>query len=155
MSYEGSLEFYRKVQMAFGVGRIYEAIETDAGRGLFVAKDAAAIVIMRKMMSDEGLHIQKSMTRIVEWWDAGKPQGAPLEVLMKKVNDPSAPAVSESRLKKEESCACCKAKNGGGKTLQFCAGCRILMYCSKECQKSDWSSHKGLCKAAQELAKST
>ena len=157
LSYEESLDFYKKVQMAFGGGRIYKDIETVAGRGLFVAKDAAAIVIMRKVTSDDGsaMDMDMRMKRILEWWDAGKPQGAPLKALMKEVNDPSAPAVSQSRLKKEESCACCKAKNGGGKTLQVCAGCKIPMYCSKECQKSDWISHKPLCKAAQKLAKST
>ncbi|KAJ7613144.1 hypothetical protein FB45DRAFT_273158 [Roridomyces roridus] len=27
-----------------------------------------------------------------------------------------------------------------------CAGCGVVNYCSRECQKSDWKEHKGLCK---------
>ncbi|KIM35241.1 hypothetical protein M413DRAFT_431291 [Hebeloma cylindrosporum] len=29
---------------------------------------------------------------------------------------------------------------------QACSGCRIVSYCSKECQKAHWKSHKGDCK---------
>ena len=30
-----------------------------------------------------------------------------------------------------------------------CAGCRSALYCSKECQASDWKRHKKACKATQ------
>jgi hypothetical protein len=29
--------------------------------------------------------------------------------------------------------------------LKYCQGCRVVMYCSRECQRSEWSFHKGLC----------
>ncbi|KAI1651927.1 uncharacterized protein F4817DRAFT_85270 [Daldinia loculata] len=38
-------------------------------------------------------------------------------------------------------CAVCW-KEGG----QLCASCKSCHYCSKECQKADWKSHKLLCK---------
>ncbi|KAG0718447.1 SET domain-containing protein SmydA-8, isoform A [Chionoecetes opilio] len=29
---------------------------------------------------------------------------------------------------------------------QFCSSCRSVFYCSRECQKQDWKTHKGKCK---------
>jgi len=30
--------------------------------------------------------------------------------------------------------------------LKFCSSCRVVKYCSKECQKADWKKHKLQCK---------
>ena len=30
---------------------------------------------------------------------------------------------------------------------QSCGGCQLVSYCSRDCQKSDWSTHKPVCKA--------
>ena len=35
--------------------------------------------------------------------------------------------------------------------LRHCAGCKSFSYCSKDCQRSDWPSHKQLCKSIQSL----
>ena len=35
--------------------------------------------------------------------------------------------------------------------LQCCAACRVVNYCSKECQKTDWKRHKAECKPRTEL----
>ncbi|KAI2462729.1 hypothetical protein F4781DRAFT_419156 [Annulohypoxylon bovei var. microspora] len=43
-----------------------------------------------------------------------------------------------------ELCAVC-CKDGG----KLCAVCKSCCYCSKECQRMDWSSHKKLCKIAE------
>lgn len=32
------------------------------------------------------------------------------------------------------------------RTTQTCAGCKSIHYCSQQCQKKDWSSHKKTCK---------
>ncbi|CAL4161971.1 unnamed protein product, partial [Meganyctiphanes norvegica] len=37
----------------------------------------------------------------------------------------------------------------GEERLKICAGCRLVSYCSKNCQKRDWSAHKGFCKVAK------
>jgi len=33
----------------------------------------------------------------------------------------------------------------GGLELRTCAGCKAIRYCSAECQKEDWASHKTHC----------
>ena len=43
---------------------------------------------------------------------------------------------------------CCSKK----KPLKQCGGCKSVFYCSKECQKEDWSkAHKALCKQYKAL----
>lgn len=32
--------------------------------------------------------------------------------------------------------------------LEICTGCRMVQYCSRECQVADWSRHKGACKGS-------
>ena len=34
-------------------------------------------------------------------------------------------------------------------SLHRCTGCKSSIYCSKDCQRSDWPSHKQLCKSIQ------
>ncbi|GAB4820523.1 hypothetical protein N2152v2_007569 [Parachlorella kessleri] len=37
--------------------------------------------------------------------------------------------------------------------LQLCGGCKQVQYCSRSCQKADWSRHKAECKANQQPTK--
>ena len=41
----------------------------------------------------------------------------------------------------------------GEDAKSLCSGCRIVCFCSKECQVSAWPSHKAKCKAAKNEAK--
>merc|ERR1711964_404288 len=43
------------------------------------------------------------------------------------------------------TCAGCNKSNG----VWFCKGCNAVMYCSRECQKSHWKTHKPHCKKVQ------
>ena len=45
-------------------------------------------------------------------------------------------------------CTCC-LKKGSLAALRHCTGCKCSSYCSKYCQRSDWPSHKQLCKSIQ------
>ena len=47
-------------------------------------------------------------------------------------------------------CVSC-LKRGSQTELRRCAGCKSFSYCSKDCQRSDWPSHKRLCKSIQSL----
>ena len=41
----------------------------------------------------------------------------------------------------------CKKCGGLGKPeLLACGGCKVVRYCSAECQKADWKTHKGTCR---------
>ncbi len=166
ISYKETIELFERLQLSFirrtRIGKVYKDIETVAGKGLFVAQNDDAILIMRHVhgfftsVTDhplDGVPNLGSMKPIIDWWDAGKPIGAPLKALMNEVNDPLKPAVLQSKLDGNELCGWCGAKNGKRKTLKQCAGCKIPVYCCKECQERDWSSHKQLCKATRELAK--
>ncbi|KAE9378880.1 hypothetical protein N431DRAFT_525741 [Stipitochalara longipes BDJ] len=43
--------------------------------------------------------------------------------------------------------ACQKCKNTSN--IQLCGGCKLVGYCSKECQTQSWASHKEICKLAK------
>lgn len=36
--------------------------------------------------------------------------------------------------------------------FQVCGGCRLVKYCSRNCQKSDWKNHRSDCKDVEKLA---
>lgn len=43
------------------------------------------------------------------------------------------------------ACNTCGVLETHGLKLKACAGCASSMYCSRECQKLDWKSHKSMC----------
>jgi hypothetical protein len=45
---------------------------------------------------------------------------------------------------KDSRCHVCRGK--GKPKMQTCSGCQKTRYCSRECQKKDWASHKKRCK---------
>jgi hypothetical protein len=44
------------------------------------------------------------------------------------------------------SCQVCEKGMAEGLKLSFCSACRSVSYCSRECQKADWKTHKVICK---------
>ncbi|CAL1708654.1 unnamed protein product [Somion occarium] len=46
-------------------------------------------------------------------------------------------------------CQFCFKVGGRGVTLFRCKGCDVTLYCSKDCQKQDWPSHKEKCRFNQ------
>ncbi|KAJ7121407.1 hypothetical protein C8R44DRAFT_786237 [Mycena epipterygia] len=42
-------------------------------------------------------------------------------------------------------CTVCKKKAGSGTEIRKCSRCLISRYCSRECQVSDWRTHKEIC----------
>ena len=73
---------------------------------------------------------------------------------LNKLSAEAAVVYSSSLLKDCEDldieCAPC-LKRGSQTELRRCAGCKSFSYCSKDCQRSDWPSHKRLCKSIKSL----
>ncbi|RMZ67763.1 MYND finger [Pyrenophora seminiperda CCB06] len=60
----------------------------------------------------------------------------------------SEPLFDFGQLRKSHGCqACGKEKTNGGGALLSCAKCHTAKYCSADCQRADWKSHKRNCRA--------
>lgn len=66
---------------------------------------------------------------------------ASLQVQHKNFSPTSRCAGETSGCPLAETCAGCFK---GGKVMK-CGKCKMIRYCSKECQKADYSRHKGIC----------
>jgi MYND finger len=61
--------------------------------------------------------------------------------------DDMVPDMRKERIAMAE-CFCCHKKGNVTKILQ-CKNCKVVQYCSRECQVKDWPIHKALCKLHQ------
>ncbi|KAJ7184545.1 hypothetical protein C8R46DRAFT_1064376 [Mycena filopes] len=74
------------------------------------------------------------------------PKSVRYEVLGSKVSRPDLSA-KEAKNPDARQCARCD-KTGTTKDLLLCSRCRLIHYCSRECQKQAWPTHKIVCKKA-------
>ncbi|KAF7346765.1 hypothetical protein MSAN_01815000 [Mycena sanguinolenta] len=51
----------------------------------------------------------------------------------------------ETQRKELTQCQYCFKSRGPGVTLQRCGACEVDLYCSKECQRAAWKTHKRKC----------
>ncbi|KAE9409005.1 hypothetical protein BT96DRAFT_629563 [Gymnopus androsaceus JB14] len=58
-------------------------------------------------------------------------------------------ASSQRYCKKAAFCATCNKLDYAAGNLQQCSACKQVWYCSKECQKKDWGTHKSACATRQ------
>ncbi|KAF8972566.1 hypothetical protein BDZ97DRAFT_1781661 [Flammula alnicola] len=49
------------------------------------------------------------------------------------------------------SCCNCKKDITAKSNLSRCGGCKLVRYCSTECQTSDWTRHKKICKTVKSV----
>ncbi len=49
----------------------------------------------------------------------------------------------------------CKACEKTAEEMKKCSNCQIAIYCGKDCQKKDWSTHKVVCKTPEQRAEKT
>ena len=54
-----------------------------------------------------------------------------------------------------EDCAHCGCPESAIHPLRYCDGCRQVKYCSQECQKKNWKSHKTFCQVYSKEQTST
>lgn len=50
-------------------------------------------------------------------------------------------------------CDNCDKRDSDGVHIRFCSGCKSKDYCSPECQRAAWPSHKAICKETQNAKK--
>ncbi|PPQ91624.1 hypothetical protein CVT25_012805 [Psilocybe cyanescens] len=63
---------------------------------------------------------------------------------------PTIASVKEPLRKELTTCQNCgKSRLEEGVTLSKCSGCKIALYCSKDCQRAGWPVHKTTCKLNQ------
>ncbi|KAJ7494001.1 hypothetical protein FB451DRAFT_1491593 [Mycena latifolia] len=80
------------------------------------------------------LYIVQALIGVLEAY-AGKPA-------------PKVSAAEERAAKEGTACYSCGAvSTEDGVTLRKCSGCKLVSYCSSECQKKDWRDHKKLCRS--------
>eukprot|EP00035_Acanthoeca_spectabilis_P008312 m.151817 g.151817 ORF g.151817 m.151817 type:complete len:156 (-) comp14308_c0_seq1:824-1291(-) len=79
-----------------------------------------------------------------------KHRAALVQAMLKRTSnhepETSAPQVQLNT--QVQSCRMCSRLAPAGKKLLRCARCLAVLYCSSECQKRDWKSHKSFCKMA-------
>ncbi|KAI0792227.1 hypothetical protein C8Q75DRAFT_625956 [Abortiporus biennis] len=59
------------------------------------------------------------------------------------IHDGPGPTRESNRMSK--ACRHCRGREPF-KTLSRCSGCKYIYYCSRECQKANWKSHKEACR---------
>ena len=47
---------------------------------------------------------------------------------------------------KASVCAKCGIRSTDNKAFSKCSACKMVTYCSRECQKDHWGEHKRICK---------
>lgn len=61
---------------------------------------------------------------------------------MPSQNDAGRPTHLAGGIVTLRQCAHCRGSGGDQFTLKTCTRCRSRLYCSKECQKAEWPTHK-------------
>jgi hypothetical protein len=70
---------------------------------------------------------------------------------MEKVGSPEAavptktPSTPASAVAVRHVCAACGKEGSGSGSLLICSRCKVVRYCSADCQRDDWKGHKKRC----------
>jgi endogenous inhibitor of DNA gyrase (YacG/DUF329 family) len=62
-----------------------------------------------------------------------------------QVDEATSSKMSEKALRIH--CAVCGKAAAQEEKLRVCSGCKVVPYCSKQCQMDDWKLHKQACQA--------
>ncbi|KDR81037.1 hypothetical protein GALMADRAFT_241659 [Galerina marginata CBS 339.88] len=76
-----------------------------------------------------------------------RPSPTLTEVYLNPQNSESIKAAG-NELKTAVGCSNCQRPESDSVKLRKCAKCKMILYCSKECQTRDWPTHKSHCKIA-------
>lgn len=106
-------------------------------------------------------HLELDFTSIKEGFKKGSPSGKVLRAVLQDKSgirktrenifqklEYLVDAVDES----QPRCKNCDKSQTSIAKMKTCSGCRVARYCSRECQKADWKTHKQECRAAAAAA---
>ena len=89
--------------------------------------------------------------------EAPPPQDAPSDKSMSSINDMFAKLAAQ-KLRRQggslRSCAnaACGTIEAHAGHFKLCAGCKAVVFCTRDCQLASWPQHKAACKAARKLS---
>jgi hypothetical protein len=99
-------------------------------------------------------HFPENYLPIPEW-DSAKAYATRVAIspvsgsgFVEEIVDPGMVAGDGSGQEKESCRACGRGEAKEGGKLLMCTRCKKVKYCSKECQKGDWKTHRMECEEA-------
>lgn len=109
-------------------------------------------------------HSQELFDRFAKYNNLIKSGNYSLEELIKFVNNPNRKRIAVDKrgnvhmYRRINICEYCNAGYGKNKPFpttgkNLCGTCKQVQYCSRECQKADWPTHKKTCKEKKERYK--
>ncbi|KAI0073818.1 hypothetical protein K474DRAFT_1666174 [Panus rudis PR-1116 ss-1] len=64
---------------------------------------------------------------------------------------PPGPKLPEDTFPRAASCGYCKREETANANLSRCSKCKLIRYCSPNCQRGDWGRHKRVCKIVKKV----
>jgi hypothetical protein len=107
----------------------------------------------RLTVAQRGLEKQQSLERVAVLCSIVGERADAFQVCARaacgRIGCPAPPANSAAAAASSSSSIEAKDEDGGigiDASMQNCAGCHAVSYCSRDCQKADWAEHKPECK---------
>jgi hypothetical protein len=104
-------------------------------------------------VAQRGLEKQQSLERVAVLCSIVGERADAFQVCARaacgRIGCPAPPANSAAAAASSSSSIEAKDEDGGigiDASMQNCAGCHAVSYCSRDCQKADWAEHKPECK---------
>jgi hypothetical protein len=122
--------------------KLEQCLKTTASK--FLDELAADAAVLAACDSRFEQHAERLMGRIMA---GGRGEGSQGRSVSRPPVAASSGAPAAAAAAGGERCEGCGAAEGpGGAKLRRCAGCRVAVFCSPECQRGNWRAHKARCR---------
>eukprot|EP01113_Clastostelium_recurvatum_P011785 TRINITY_DN16039_c0_g1_i2.p1 TRINITY_DN16039_c0_g1~~TRINITY_DN16039_c0_g1_i2.p1 ORF type:complete len:484 (+),score=114.10 TRINITY_DN16039_c0_g1_i2:80-1531(+) len=106
--------------------------------------DLHALEVALEASPDLAIPDADGLSPIQMYMGCGGPVTTMVDKFLRKV------AGSDPMPRSEKVCGHC-GRSGEGVQLNACSRCKLTLYCSRECQKKDWPTHKATCQRSVTL----